>query len=152
MEYEFPKRKFKVAQSYICLNQNELDLGVGSDFEKIQISNRQLYFDKIMAPIYDASSKNLERDHAPEYNEIPVLGKYVIQGPIKSEDAEKMLYISAETLGETMENEGQDPCFKAIIIPFPDQNRIIIHGASHSDQNPNEINTFVFNKEGNIFS
>ena len=49
---------------------NELDISVGQDFEKIQMTNRQIYFDKIMTPIFDLQAKDLDKNKAPEYSEV----------------------------------------------------------------------------------
>jgi len=72
----------------------------------------------------------------------------LIEGPIISEQAGRLLYVTADSLGydpsKKKKNEN-DFCFTAVIINFPDSNKIKLHTGKFDLKKPEKINTMILN-------
>jgi len=80
---------------------------------------------------------------------------------------EKILYITADSLGDEADQTEGDTCFSAVVVPYLDQNRVKLHtvlpeeqGAletidsekENAAQRSEHFNTFILNPRGDIFT
>jgi len=73
LEYDFPKRKFRLVLSLQVRFQNEIALTKGFEFNKVQMTEKLLYHERYFSLIYDSQVKDLDQLYAPEYEALPPL-------------------------------------------------------------------------------
>jgi hypothetical protein len=110
-----------------------------------------VYNKRSCAPFFESHITKPDEIKLPDKFELGVLQKFLIEGPIISENSERLLYVSSETLGSSIKESSVAPCFTATIIPYPDSNRIKMHTGKFDLSKPELINTMIMNQKNEIF-
>jgi len=122
------------------------------DYQSIVVTSRLAYINYSITPFYDSQLKNIDNYYLPENFDIEEqVGSDIVGGPMKSESAQKLLYISADCPTNN-DPRWDEECFQAVVIPYPDKHQVKIHVADPLAFKQEQNNAFIFNAAGDIFA